>query len=112
MRYMKIDATHPLADVAQEQARQLRLWGEQNHQDYGSVDDMRCFGASAEWWKVVNAARVELDSITWDGILLEEVFEALSCEDVNSLREELAQVAAVAVSWIEAIDRRDESGAA
>lgn len=36
----------------------------------------------------------------------EEVYEALASETVEDLREELIQVAAVAVSWIEAIDRR------
>jgi hypothetical protein len=39
-------------------------------------------------------------------IALEEVFEALVETDPAKLRDELLQVAAVAVAWVEAIDRR------
>jgi hypothetical protein len=43
---------------------------------------------------------------TWKHILREEFLEAMAEEDPEQLREELVQVAAVAVAWIEAIDRR------
>ena len=45
---------------------------------------------------------------TWRHILTEEVFEAFAEDDPDGLREELVQVAAVAVAWIEAIDRRED----
>lgn len=51
-------------------------------------------------------------SVTFADILLEEVFEALAESEPAKLRAELVQVAAVAVQWIEAIDRRDGLGEA
>lgn len=45
---------------------------------------------------------------TWRHILQEEVAEAFAELDPAPLREELIQVAAVAVAWIEAIDRRGD----
>lgn len=45
-------------------------------------------------------------TVTWWHILREEVFEASAEVDPAKLREELIQVAAVAMKWIEAIDRR------
>lgn len=42
----------------------------------------------------------------WRHILDEEVAEALAETDPERLRAELVQVAAVAVQWIEALDRR------
>ena len=44
---------------------------------------------------------------TWQQILEEEVLEAYACASDVELRAELVQVAAVAVAWIEAIDRRN-----
>lgn len=43
---------------------------------------------------------------TWRAILREEVAEAFAESDPELLRTELIQVAAVAVSWVEDIDRR------
>jgi hypothetical protein len=43
--------------------------------------------------------------VTWLDILLEEVAEAFAESDLVKLRTELIQVAAVAVRWVEAIDR-------
>ena len=44
---------------------------------------------------------------TWADILREEYFEALAETDPARLRVELIQVAAVAVAWVEAIDRAE-----
>ncbi|HYF53037.1 MAG TPA: hypothetical protein VEA41_02135 [Salinarimonas sp.] len=44
--------------------------------------------------------------MTYSQILAEEVAEALAESDPMLLRAELVQVAAVAVQWVEAIDRR------
>jgi hypothetical protein len=48
----------------------------------------------------------ETGAATWRDVLLEEVFEAIAARDDESLRRELVEVAAVAVQWVEAIDRR------
>lgn len=44
--------------------------------------------------------------LTWHDVLLEEVAEALAETDQDALREELIQVAAVAMRWAQDIDRR------
>lgn len=74
-------------DVIQERKRQDAKFGEQNHLD-----------------------------LTWNAILMEEVGEAAQEILTNQfgaignghgdLREELIQVTAVALAWVEAIDRR------
>ena len=74
-----------LVDVLRERDRQDRKWGEQNHEDF-----------------------------TWTAILGEEFGEACQAalhdrfggSHAGTLREELIHVAAVAVQWIECIDRR------
>lgn len=43
---------------------------------------------------------------TWADILVEEMAEAVAAPDEAARREELVQVAAVAIAWIEDIDRR------
>lgn len=71
--------------IEAERLRQDKIWGEQNHGDE-----------------------------RWQGILGEEFGEVckainereLFSFDYSSLRSELTQVAAVAIAWIEAIDRR------
>lgn len=72
-----------LDEVATERARQDERWGEQNHED-----------------------------LIWGAILGEEMGEVSRAMledrfgDGGNLREELLQVAAVAVAWVECIDRR------
>ena len=92
-----------LLDVNIERKLQDAKWGEQNCPD----------GTSAKVFKHhADNRRVECDEATARGektfqkILAEEVYEAFAEEDPVRLRAELVQVAAVAVSWIEAIDRR------
>jgi hypothetical protein len=44
--------------------------------------------------------------LTWRHILMEEVLEAIAESDSDRLRGELVQAAAVAVKWVQALDRR------
>ena len=114
-----------LIEVEGECVKQLEKWGVQNHADGTGGETMifgRRFAHTARDLKALNDYRasgkgVEFDVITgeasackpaWSLILLEEVYEAVESDDVKSLRAELIQVAAVAASWIEAIDRREE----
>jgi hypothetical protein len=98
-----------LAEVAEERVRQDARWGEQNHPD-GTGPGALLFGIGFDQW--AHAVRQAVDRAArahrseWASILLEEVFEALAEGDPVRLRVELVQVAAVAVSWAEAIDRR------
>lgn len=56
--------------------------------------------------KQATDANAENGTISWRDILTEEVCEAYAETDPDLLRAELIQVAAVAVKWVEAIDRR------
>lgn len=99
-----------LVEVLSERYRQFEKWGVQSHVDIwestadGIGEALECFRVMAARYKALNDDPNPTD---WTGILLEEVYEALEQigHDAN-LREELVQVAAVAVAWIEAIDRR------
>jgi hypothetical protein len=98
-----------LSDVLVERIRQNGRWGEQNHPDGTGPEAMLLgfpFTALRDSLRdsVDRAARY--DGAQWAGILLEEVFEAIAEDDPAALRRELIQVAAVAASWAEAIDRR------
>jgi len=76
---------HAVEDVVHERLRQERLWGEQNYSNY-----------------------------KWSAVLGEEFGEACKAalevdefdpESRGELRRELIQVAAVAVAWVEQLDR-------
>lgn len=112
---------HVLDEIAAERARQDAKWGEQNHPDTfprvpsATRNERDRYAAKADWWKEENTRRASVlsergapsdSNSAWDGILLEEVYEALAEANPAKLRAELIQVAAVAVAWIEAIDRR------
>ena len=103
-----------LREVHAERNAQDRKWGEQNHPD-GT-------GPEVWWTRHLGPAHVVRDTyrdltdahasgvdgpVTWLDILREEIGEAFAEEDPAALRAELVQVAAVAVSWVQAIDRRN-----
>lgn len=92
-----------LEEVAAERIRQNAKWGEQNHPDGTGQPHAahKPYRARKDCESAFEEGRG-----TWRHILIEEVAEAEAESDVWRLREELIQVAAVAVAWIEAIDRR------
>ena len=91
-----------LARIDAECERQHNKWGEQNHPD----------GTDALWTEQANRAKAAYDraakagKLTWLIILREEMFEAFAETDPEALTTELEQVAAVATSWVAAIERR------
>lgn len=95
-----------LSEVLDERERQDFRWGEQNHKDRPEGLNFALLRLNVENWQQENDRRVKGDRLAWDGVLLEEVWEALAEVNEDRLREELIQVAAVAVAWVEAIDRR------
>ena len=112
-------------EVRDELERQNAKWGEQNHPDYDPHDVVPVaqhnYAFQADRWKQVNKYRADgvcsarlapADNpcTAWDGILLEEVYEALAEKDPAKRRAELIQVAAVAQQWAAAIDRRESEG--
>lgn len=91
------------ADVEFELYRQEALWGEQNHPDGTGEGYLK--GNAIDRKSACDSART-LGTMTWRHILDEEVAEAFAETDTVRLREELIQVAAVALNWVGAIDRR------
>lgn len=97
-----------LHSVYAERLAQDRKWGPgQSHPD-GTGNPVFKMQADIARDAADTAARD--GNITWRHILREEFFEALAESDIDRLREELVQVAAVAVSWIEDLDRRTDDG--
>lgn len=89
-------------DVVAERAAQEAQWGEQNHPNGTGITGDR---------ERADSARHTCDVMfrsgmgTWRDILHEEVQEAFAEHDPAKLRDELIQVAAVAVAWVESMDR-------
>lgn len=92
-----------LADVAAERAAQDELWGIQDFPDGTGHEH----AAAAEAAKRDCGAAWAGARLTWRHLLIEEFFEALAETDPTALRTELVQMAAAAVKWVQALDRRD-----
>ena len=93
-------------EINTERKSQDERWGEQNHPD-GTGYPVAI--ALANMARRKADAHAEAGDLTWGHILEEEFWEALAESDPVRLREELIQVAAVAVAWVEAIDRRTDN---
>lgn len=105
-----------LAEVSAERKRQDARWGVQNHPDL--PPDVQ-FNHPCGYFELplADMARAECELAfkqcrgSYAHIFVEEVCEAIEAgRDPASLRAELVQVAAVAVAWIECIDRRAATG--
>lgn len=95
-----------LEEVFLERSRQDARWGEQNHPDgTGSADTLMDWEDLANEAKWQNDQAVKDGTLTFRGILKEEVYEAFAEDDPKKLYEELGQVAAVAVVWMEKLVR-------
>lgn len=120
----RANRTLVLDEVSAERDRQLLKWGHQHH-PAGTGPDTRPLAdiphrptalATPRDLAVMDAHTLAIcateitdlaasqDQCTWADILLEEVFEALAAGDTGTLRNELIQVAAVAVQIAEEID--------
>jgi hypothetical protein len=95
-----------LLEVGEERDRQDAKWGEQNHKDGtgGRGSDVQ-----AQALRKLCDERFAKGEGAWTDILMEEIAEAWAEEDPARLRAELIQVAAVAVAWVECIDRRAQA---
>lgn len=104
--------TAVLAELAAERARQTAKHGDQSRLPSGTGRDADLWWLSGSFGRLACTARdttqahAESGTVSFADILLEEVFEALAEAEPARLRAELVQVAAVAVQWVEAIDRR------
>lgn len=100
-----------LGQVYTERCRQELKWGQQNHPNgtgrnhvYLPVNILSDVELAEFMRAKCKANTPETDN--YRDILEEEVYEAFAESDDMTLRKELVQVAAVAVAWIECIDRR------
>lgn len=117
-----------MMEVAQERSRQDARWGQQDHPDGTGPETVPLYAATAtgiadddtaEFLRETFQGRTRwrFEQIadrkgTWADVLLEEVFEAMAEDSPVKLVQELTQVAAAAMAWVEAIERRlRESGA-
>lgn len=106
-------------DVVRERSAQDVKWGEQNlpdgtgpHTHPLEFHEARVFHNDfapllARIATATTDQHAADGTVTYRDILLEEVFEALAESDPAKLRTELVQLAAVAVQWVEAINRRE-----
>lgn len=106
--------TYVLDEVFAERQRQDEKWGEQNHPDFWPTKLPQTAELRATYYGVPQEGLAKHNCElafaagrgSWADILVDEVSEAIGAPNVEALREELVQVAAVAVKWVEAIDRR------
>jgi hypothetical protein len=95
-----------LANSAVDEARrQHGLWGEQNHPDGTGLSQD---AALADTVRNFTNLMASTGNLTWRDILWEEVREVFAETDPEPLTEELLQVAAVCLSWADAIKRRNQ----
>lgn len=108
--YRKLRPLTPLEEVARERLSQTAAWGVQHHPDFDplALDEEYAFYRvpREEWAKAVCEGAREGGRLTWGHIAAEEVAEVFNAKDPASLREELLQLAAVCVAWVEDIDAR------
>lgn len=111
-----------MKEISLERDAQDEKWGEQSHPDGTGEDNLELLVpyyetafngelavVSATQLREEMRARTELafsqDSGTYEMILTEEWAEVLAESDPYKLRKELIQLAAVAVAWIQKLDR-------
>lgn len=104
------DQDSPLKDIydliREERKHQDKKWGPQNHPSF--TEWAQGYGIPTE-----NEAKVACDAAfaeghgTWSHILIEELAEAVFAKTEEKRKEELIQVAAVAIAWIESIERNE-----
>lgn len=102
-----------IREVFWERAAQELIWGPQDHPVHTDAerDGVALTGRSYAWSEAHMKERFASGPRTGAVILLEEVFEALAAPDLAATRDELVQVAAVAVMLVEGIDRARTAGA-
>ena len=92
-----------LLETLREMDRQIQLFGVQSHPSGTGY----AFSDSALLFARDNFAKCQKNGLlTWHEIMEEEIHEAYVETDPSRLREELIQVAAVALSWVRDIDGR------
>lgn len=94
------DRAHNLAMIMLrvERESQMQKWGVQRHPD-GTGGEMAA--KFAEQWKTVCDIKNSLDNDDWATIAAEEFFEVLAETDPDKLLNEVTQLTAVGLAWME-----------
>lgn len=104
-----------LMDVAAERYRQIDRYGSNDDLEDGTGPETRWLlpfttisaeAIEAELRSDYEDYDLEMGKPTWCHLVREELAEAFKESDPVRLREELVQVAALCVSWIESMDAR------
>lgn len=96
-------------EVEKERKKQDEKWGVQNHPSFAVNHDFAANTMLASGIREMVDHAAKQGKLVWAYILSEECAEAFAESDPVKLREELIQVAAVAVAWIERLDRQAEA---
>lgn len=103
-----------IMEVVKEQQRQVDKWGKQSHPDFTKNPLLPpnlavMMSPTASCAKSVCDSKASRGEVSWNDIFIEECLEAAEEAkkgDVQALRKELIQVAAVCCSWIDDIDQK------
>lgn len=98
--------------IERERFSQLAKWGDQRGKRADGTSATLFAGWRDEYQRQNDAREEAGKPGIWSKILLEEVFEAMSETDPILLEDELVQVAAVAVAWLEDLQQRRQTDAA
>lgn len=111
---------HILQEIVNERIRQDQKWGKQNHPSVDVVLENRDGGCTpermCEEFEIPSEDRArqmceihaKRKDLTWTHIVVEELSEAVSCKNDAERRQELVQLAACVVAWIENIDEKNK----
>lgn len=91
-----------LASIAVERTRQALKWGTQDLPDR-KASDLTDFEAKHKAELYQRQAKQWPDMVSWQAVLLEEVYEALAETEPDKIIGELVQVMAVCCSWVESL---------
>lgn len=93
-------------EVLRERRKQEAKWGVQDHPSivFGTHYNV----AREAVAKYVCGERVRQNNLAWTDIAIEELAEAIEAPGEIARRDELIQLAAVVLAWIENIDRNTE----
>jgi len=103
-----------LGEIQDERNRQIEKWGIQNHK---SVEDFTTDVVRlCEEYEIPTENRAKFmceksfsdENPTWTHIAIEELSEVVCAKNDYDRRQELIQLAAVCLSWIECIDRNNQ----
>jgi hypothetical protein len=95
-------------EILKERINQDKKWGEQNHPMVRTKKIIKSLKNEAGIFKNQNNTDSKNGKCSWYNIFMEEFLEAFSETTPEKQREEMIQVAAVAIAIIECLDRKIE----